>query len=49
MIPHTMFPRSSFDTDLWHNYGDTHLGPSTLDLFDPFDELDHTISSTKLR
>jgi HSP20 family molecular chaperone IbpA len=44
LMPHTAFPRSKFDTDLWHNFGASHLGPSTLDLFDPFDELDHTIS-----
>jgi HSP20 family molecular chaperone IbpA len=30
------------DMDLWH--GPERFGPSTLDLFDPFDELDHMIS-----
>jgi len=30
------------DMDQW--FKPAHLGPSTLDLFDPFDELDHVIS-----
>jgi len=42
LIPHAFFPRSMFDMDKWMQPG--HTGPSTLDLFDPFDELDHTIS-----
>lgn len=41
LIPHGFFPRSMFDMDQW--FKPAHLGPSTLDLFDPFDELDHTI------
>jgi HSP20 family molecular chaperone IbpA len=42
-----MFPRSMFDTDMWHNTALSPLGamgPSTLDMFDSFDDLDHTIS-----
>lgn len=42
LIPHSMFPRSMFDMDKW--FKPPHLGPNTMDLFDPFDELDHTIS-----
>lgn len=42
LIPHGFFPRSQFDMDQW--FKPPHLGPNTLDLFDPFDELDHTIS-----
>jgi len=46
LVPHS-FPRSMFDTDMWHNtalspFGT--IGPSTLDMFDAFDDLDHTIS-----
>lgn len=36
-----MFPRSMMDMDQW--FKPAHLGPNTMDLFDPFDELDHTI------
>jgi HSP20 family molecular chaperone IbpA len=43
LIPHSFFPRSMFDMDFWHRPESLGLGPSTLDLFDPFDELDHTI------
>ena len=42
MIPHGYFPRSTFDMDRWMqpmNRGQL----STLDMFDPFDELDHVI------
>ena len=40
MIPHGIFPRSAFDYDLWSR----PLGPlTTLDLFDPFDALDHNL------
>jgi HSP20 family molecular chaperone IbpA len=39
LLPHNFFPRSAFDMDQWLK--PPHLGPSTLDLFDPFDELDH--------
>lgn len=42
LIPHSFFPRSQFDMDLWVNpLRNMH---STLDLFDPFDELDHHLS-----
>lgn len=44
LIPHGFFPRSTFDYDIWHrplNVG--HVGPTTLDLFDPFDALDHNM------
>jgi HSP20 family molecular chaperone IbpA len=53
LIPHTFFPRSLFDMDAWfkpthHTYGTSHThhnhGPTTLDVFDPFDELDRTMS-----
>lgn len=44
-------PRSMFDMDLWHRPISMDLmrrnldfGPSTLDLFDPFDELDQMVS-----
>jgi len=51
LIPHTFLPRSMFDMDSWfkpahHNHGGlahTH-GPSTLDVFDSFDDLDRTMS-----
>jgi HSP20 family molecular chaperone IbpA len=51
-IAHTSFPRSKFDMDKWHSQGgpaqDTTSGgggaPSTLELFDPFDELDNLMS-----
>jgi HSP20 family molecular chaperone IbpA len=42
LLPHSVFPRSMFDMDQWFRH--PYNGPSTLDLFDPFDELDHTIS-----
>jgi len=41
LLPHSFFPRSMFDMDQWSR--GHHQGLSTLDLFDPFDELDHTI------
>lgn len=40
LLPHGFFPRSKFDTDEWFR---TNSGLSTLDMFDPFDELDHMI------
>ncbi|CAF1132482.1 unnamed protein product, partial [Brachionus calyciflorus] len=40
LIPHR-FPRSMFEMDFWSRPEHLGLGPSTLDLFDPFDELDH--------
>jgi len=40
LIPHGFFPRSAMDMDRWMQ----PFGPlSTLDAFDPFDELDNTI------
>lgn len=42
LIQHSFFPRSMFDMDQW--FKAPYRGPSTLDLFDPFDELDHTIA-----
>jgi len=42
LIPHVSFPRSMFDMNQWVNPLST-VGHSTLDLFDAFDELDHTI------
>lgn len=48
LIPHNFFPRSMFDMDLWHHpVGGKQQQlalPNTLDLFDPFDELDHMVS-----
>jgi HSP20 family molecular chaperone IbpA len=41
LLPHNFFPRSMFNMDQW--FKPPHMGPNTLDLFDPFDELDHTI------
>lgn len=46
IIQHRFFPRSTFDYDIWHRPLTTIasvLGPSTLDLFDPFDALDHAL------
>lgn len=43
LIPHNIFPRSMFDMDQWFHPHQPHHQPSTLDLFDPFDELDHMI------
>lgn len=48
LIQHVFFPRASFDTDFWLG-SDSLLGPSslapisTLDVFDPFDELDRML------
>lgn len=44
LIQHRFLPRSMFDMDLWHSPAEMlGFGPSTLDLFDPFDELDNLI------
>lgn len=43
LLQHRFFPRSMFDMDQWVR-APPLTGLSTLDLFDPFDELDHTIS-----
>lgn len=42
LLPHSFFPRGTFDMDQWFRPG--HHGHSTLDLFDPFDELDTLMS-----
>lgn len=42
----TFFPRKMFDMDLWSR--PRTLGLSTLDLFDPFDELDRLMSKNIL-
>jgi hypothetical protein len=44
LLPHSFFPRSSFDTNQWLRPFDSGL--STMDLFDPFDELDQTLGIT---
>lgn len=41
LIPHGYFPRSMMDMDRWMTPFGGHL--STLEAFDPFDELDHMI------
>lgn len=42
LVPHSFFPRSQFDMDRWVNpLKNMH---STLDLFDAFDELDHSMA-----
>lgn len=43
LIPTTFFPRSMFDMDYWMPPS-MAVGPSTLDIFDPFDELDRVMS-----
>ena len=43
LIPHR-FPRSMFAMDFWSRPDRIGFGPSTLDLFDPFDELDHMMA-----
>jgi HSP20 family molecular chaperone IbpA len=43
LIPHNFLPRSMFDMEQWLHPNAKHTGPNTLDLFDPFDELDHMI------
>ena len=40
LIPHSLFPRSMFDMDQWVH---PTQPITTLDVFDPFDELDHAI------
>jgi HSP20 family molecular chaperone IbpA len=41
LLPHSFFPRGTFDVDQWFRPG--QHGHSTLDIFDPFDELDTLI------
>ena len=43
LITHSFMPRAMFDMDLWLNLQNFGMGQSTLDLFDPFDELDKMI------
>lgn len=46
IIKHRFFPRSTFDYDIWNRplaVASVLSGPSTLDLFDPFDALDHAL------
>lgn len=44
LVPHTFFPRSMFDVDLWHR--PFEYGPRALDVFDPFDDLDMQLNSS---
>lgn len=44
LLPFGFMPRSMFDMDLWFRHPRLGFGPSTLDLFDPFDELDQMMS-----
>ena len=41
LLSHSFFPRSMFDMDFWNP---SLAGPSTLDLFDAFDDLDRMMS-----
>jgi HSP20 family molecular chaperone IbpA len=44
LIAHTYLPRSMFDMDSWFRPVSLGLaGPSTLDMFDPFDDLDRVM------
>lgn len=46
LIPHNFLPRSLFDMDTWLKPTTPYTNfktPSTLDMFDPFDELDRTM------
>jgi len=44
LIPHGFFPRSAFDMDRWMTpFGGNSGHLSTLEAFDPFDELDNMI------
>ena len=42
LLTHSFFPRSMFDMDIWSPTDLT--APTTLDLFDAFDELDRLMS-----
>jgi hypothetical protein len=46
LIPHSILPRSLFNMDQWFAPMNTltPFTPSTLELFDPFDELDNSIA-----
>lgn len=43
LIRHSFLPRTMFDMDRWFRPSDLDYGLSTLDIFDPFDELDRTL------
>ena len=46
VLPYTFFPRSMLDMDFFHRpFGYGTSGPSTLDLFDSFDEIDQMIGT----
>jgi len=44
LIKHSNFPRSMFDTDLWHQ--PMGFGQRALDVFDPFDDLDMSMNNS---
>jgi HSP20 family molecular chaperone IbpA len=46
MIPFSILPRSMFNMNEWFKPMDTLVPfmPTTLDMFDPFDELDHAVA-----
>lgn len=46
LIPHTIIPRSMFNMDQWFKPMDVMqpFSQNTMDMFDPFDELDHSIA-----
>ena len=44
LIPFGFMPRSMFDMDMWMPPKSLDFGMSSLDLFDPFDELDQMMS-----
>jgi HSP20 family molecular chaperone IbpA len=48
LIRHTFLPRSMFDMDYWYRPASLGIGPSTLDIFDPFDDLDRELSRNLL-
>ncbi len=43
LIPYSFFPRSMFDMNQWTRPYD--YGVSTMDLFDPFDQLDNMLGN----
>ena len=43
LIPYSFFPRSMFDMNQWTRPYD--YGVSTMDLFDPFDQLDSMLGN----
>lgn len=48
LIRHTFLPRSMFDMDYWYRPASLGIGPSTLDIFDPFDDLDRALGRNLL-